>query len=379
MNFIDKPYRCIHGICAKRPSCPDGKCQGKPAAHQFPDGGPVVDLTRQFKFRLPEYGADWSASGPPDVTPALQVPAYVVRNGNDGMHSSNHNYPYCAAGVCNYYGNCSSRGECVVALASVGKASDDELDDILEGSREMMACETDEQRQTLRKAFFGTKTLDEARKEFEADFDTTQLRDKMNQRKHDLSSGATFGFMWGVPFEVGLQEAATWGVGPSDVTRETRPVLDGTDKAKTERGWERFPEPNWMRDEAPSKLRQPLTILSQDSQERKNTPIASGVLDYFPRALAYVARVSKRGNDIHNPGEPLHWSKHKSTDHADCVARHLLERGTTAPDGLRHSGMLVWRALALLEMELEAAADGISVETLIDNYKTEASIGYWRK
>ena len=94
--------------------------------------------------------------------------------------------------------------------------------------------------------------------------------------------------------------------------------------------------------------------LPTDAQERKDTPITTGVLDYFPAALAYVARVSKAGNDQHNPGEPLHWARDKSRDQADCIARHLIERGTIDEgDGLRHSGKLAWRALALLQEELE--------------------------
>lgn len=99
-------------------------------------------------------------------------------------------------------------------------------------------------------------------------------------------------------------------------------------------------------------------LLPANSTERKNTPVYSGVMAYFPRALAYVAQVSKAGNDKHNPGEPLHWSKDKSNDHADCVARHLIEHGTVdAEDKLRHSGKLAWRALALLEIELENEAN----------------------
>src|SRR4029077_19277946 len=98
------------------------------------------------------------------------------------------------------------------------------------------------------------------------------------------------------------------------------------------------------------------TILPTGSKERKALPIASGVLDYFPAALAAVADVSRAGNDKHNPGQPLHWSRGKSMDHADCIARHLLERGTVdAEDGLPHSAKLAWRALALLQEELEAA------------------------
>lgn len=95
-------------------------------------------------------------------------------------------------------------------------------------------------------------------------------------------------------------------------------------------------------------------LLPTDKQVRKDTPIARGVLDYFPLALAEIARVSKAGNDQHNPGQPLHWAKEKSTDHADCIARHLIERGAVDDDGMRHSAKMAWRALALLQLELEA-------------------------
>ena len=94
-------------------------------------------------------------------------------------------------------------------------------------------------------------------------------------------------------------------------------------------------------------------LLPTDSQERKGIAITTGVLDYFPLAIAEVAKCSKAGNDQHNPGQPLHWAKGKSTDHADCIPRHLIDRGTFDTDGIRHSAKLAWRALALLQIELE--------------------------
>lgn len=90
------------------------------------------------------------------------------------------------------------------------------------------------------------------------------------------------------------------------------------------------------------------------SAARKATPMCTGLLDYFPAALAAVAAHSKAGNDKHNPGEPLHHARGKSMDHADCIIRHLASRGTIDPDGTRHSAALAWRALALLQEELEA-------------------------
>jgi hypothetical protein len=94
-------------------------------------------------------------------------------------------------------------------------------------------------------------------------------------------------------------------------------------------------------------------VLPEDSESRKETPIFSGVLNYFPLAVAAVARHSKQGNDKHNPGQPLHWSRGKSRDHADCIARHLIDYETIDADGrYAHAAGLAWRALALLQ-ELE--------------------------
>lgn len=94
--------------------------------------------------------------------------------------------------------------------------------------------------------------------------------------------------------------------------------------------------------------------LSSNAADRKAAPMARGLLDYFPAALAEVARTSQAANEQHNPGQPMHWAKEKSTDHADCLIRHLADRGTMDGDGLRHSAKVAWRALALLQIELEA-------------------------
>ena len=94
--------------------------------------------------------------------------------------------------------------------------------------------------------------------------------------------------------------------------------------------------------------------LPTEPAARKEIPLCSGVLDYFPAALAEVAKVSLAGNRQHNGNAPLHWARGKSTDQADCILRHLAERGTLDVDGMRHSAKLAWRALALLQLELEA-------------------------
>lgn len=114
-------------------------------------------------------------------------------------------------------------------------------------------------------------------------------------------------------------------------------------------------------------------MLPTDAKARKAVPIYSGVLMYFPDAIAAVAACSKAGNDQHNPGQPLHWAREKSTDHHDCIARHLMEAGMRDSDGIRHSAKLAWRALAALQLEIEAErrAPADEAVTLADAIRQE--------
>lgn len=96
---------------------------------------------------------------------------------------------------------------------------------------------------------------------------------------------------------------------------------------------------------------------------RKTIPLASGCFDYFPDALCAVAEISYWGNEKHNPGEPLHDARSKSGDDADALLRHLKDRGEFDQlflnDGrsvrVRHSAAMAWRALRLLQREIEAS------------------------
>ncbi len=98
-------------------------------------------------------------------------------------------------------------------------------------------------------------------------------------------------------------------------------------------------------------------FMSTDSAVRKNMPVATGVLAYFPDALLCVAWISKVGNDKHNPGKPLHWAKEKSGDEPDAMVRHVLDsfRGVAPDPGLEplgdlgHMASIAWRALANLQ------------------------------
>jgi len=87
-----------------------------------------------------------------------------------------------------------------------------------------------------------------------------------------------------------------------------------------------------------------MNALPTDSQERKTYPLYRGLFKYFPRALAAIAHHSWANNEKHNPGEPIHWSREKSSDHLDCLLRHVIEEDWEA---------VAWRALAHLELSLE--------------------------
>jgi len=97
--------------------------------------------------------------------------------------------------------------------------------------------------------------------------------------------------------------------------------------------------------------------METNKDKRKQIPIFTGLIKYFPKALAEVARVSYIGNQQHHPDKPLHWDRSKSTDELDALTRHLFQAGETDTDGMRHSAKVAWRALANLEKELEQKDD----------------------
>jgi hypothetical protein len=152
--------------------------------------------------------------------------------------------------------------------------------------------------------------------------------------------------------------------GSSRMVTEVIPALkekNAMQTAKLEAAEAKFIEPLVDRE---LKLLKDLGFLPTDSAARKKIPLATGCIDYFPNALAAVAELSRIGNDKHNPGQPLHWAREKSADHADCLMRHFVERGKM--DGkVRHSTEVAWRALALLQLEIEGAAK------VVDDFKAK--------
>ena len=105
---------------------------------------------------------------------------------------------------------------------------------------------------------------------------------------------------------------------------------------------------------------QSMHVLQKEIEEAGDAVIASEKYSYgkwlisdFPDAVMEVAHASWVGNEQHNPGEPLHWSRHKSSDHQDCAARHFLNMGTFDDDDTRHTAKLAWRLHAVAQLEIE--------------------------
>jgi hypothetical protein len=98
--------------------------------------------------------------------------------------------------------------------------------------------------------------------------------------------------------------------------------------------------------------------LPTDATARKAVPIYSGFIRYFPLAIAKVAELSRKGNDQHNPGKPLHWDRSKSGDELDAQCRHLIDMAAqgedaTDTDDVLHATKNAWRAMANLQKLLE--------------------------
>jgi len=93
--------------------------------------------------------------------------------------------------------------------------------------------------------------------------------------------------------------------------------------------------------------------LAGDSAKRKESPVYEGFMCYFPNAIANVAKLSKLGNDKHNPGQALHWSFNLSNDHGDCLSRHQMNAEEVDPSyndpEILHATAVAWRAMAQLE------------------------------
>ena len=130
-----------------------------------------------------------------------------------------------------------------------------------------------------------------------------------------------------------------------------------------------------------------MSLLPKDDQQRKNLPIFKLVTGYFPKALREVTRVAVANNVRYNPGHKpadINWARGKSTDQLGSLFRHVLE---CAVDGLVFEDLppevraacgpgfervyvlaeAAWRALAALELQIEAEECKVPFQPLVAN------------
>lgn len=88
-------------------------------------------------------------------------------------------------------------------------------------------------------------------------------------------------------------------------------------------------------------MKEKKAILPEDAEERKAIPLHTGCINYFPLALAAVAKLSLKGGLQHGQtASTLHWDRAKSGDELDAMMRHIVDGDWDA---------VAWRALAHLQ------------------------------
>jgi len=97
--------------------------------------------------------------------------------------------------------------------------------------------------------------------------------------------------------------------------------------------------------------------LPTDRDARNALPVWDGCIAYFPDCWAEIAKVSVLGNVQHGLGAKLRFARDVSTDHANKVMRHMLDHAAgnvMDSDGTYHLAKAAWRALAALQVAIEA-------------------------
>jgi hypothetical protein len=95
-------------------------------------------------------------------------------------------------------------------------------------------------------------------------------------------------------------------------------------------------------------------LFPEDDAERQTYPIGTFICEFFPHALAELARFSHKQQQKHNPDGPIGWAKDKSVWSIDRVFRHAMEAQRLYNEGdIEAAGeefkSLAWRSLEGLE------------------------------
>ena len=120
-----------------------------------------------------------------------------------------------------------------------------------------------------------------------------------------------------------------------------------------------------------------MSLYPENDKERKNTPVFKMRTRYFPKALREVTKVCVANNVRYNPDkEPadINWARGKSADQLGSLDRHITERAVDGKifedidpaiaekvgfDKIYVMAEAAWRALAQLELDIEAHEDRV--------------------
>ena len=84
-------------------------------------------------------------------------------------------------------------------------------------------------------------------------------------------------------------------------------------------------------------------VFPEADEERAKYKVATFICEFFPHAIAELARFSYEMQAKHCPGQPMCWAKDKSIGDGNQLIRHLMDKEYTN---------VAWRGLELLERQL---------------------------
>lgn len=110
------------------------------------------------------------------------------------------------------------------------------------------------------------------------------------------------------------------------------------------------------------------------SEDHKGEPVYSGWITYCPLAHRAASRVSLSGNAKYNPGEPLHVSLEKSSDHPNSCQRHLLNPYALDPEsGEMNLAHAFWRLGMWNQVVLASIQEGLVTREQLESGEIDAS------
>lgn len=119
------------------------------------------------------------------------------------------------------------------------------------------------------------------------------------------------------------------------------------------------------------------STLPTEDAARKELQLWTFLTEYFPDSFVEVVKVAVAGNRQHNPGQPLHWAKGKSTDQMNTAFRHQWDHkmGTAKDvDGCYHLAKAIWRLSAELQLTIEKERD-----LTVTAQRSEAEVAFHKR